>query len=159
MDGAEPNSISASELYAAIGTAEGPLVVDPRRAGIQFYAENGVGPEDACPPEESSVLAPPERLVGFSERLFLRDADVLKQVKVIALGNFAQRPALAETRDPSADCRACAGDEPAKPRFRMRQGTWGDIPEGQPACDLGRHGGLRTWCRTEQQPDRAEPDQ
>src|SRR5690348_11910337 len=77
-------------------------------------------------PRRVGVLEPPEGLVGFSQRLFPRDADVLQEVEVVALGNFAQRPALAGTREPSADCRACAGDEPANPRFRTRQGAWRD---------------------------------
>jgi hypothetical protein len=36
MDGAEPKSISASELYAAIGTAKVSLVFDVRRAGFSM---------------------------------------------------------------------------------------------------------------------------
>src|ERR1700732_1354235 len=89
---------------------------------------------------KSGVLEPPEGLVGFSKRLFPRDADILQEVEVVAIGNFAQRPALAGTRKPSADCRACAGDEPAKLRFRTRQGAWSDIPEEQPVGNQGGHG-------------------
>src|SRR6202040_4181082 len=98
--------------------------------GPQFIAETGAGPEDASPPGKSGGLEPPEGLVGLSKRLFLGDADVLQQVEVVALGNFAQRPALAGTRKPSADCRARTGDDPANPRFRTRQGACSDIPVG-----------------------------
>jgi len=107
----------------------------------QFSAETGAGREDAHPPEKlGGVLEPPEGLVGFSKRLFPRDADILQEVEVVALGDFAQRPALAGTRKPSADCRAYAGDEPAKLRFRTRQGARSDIPEGQPVGNQGGHG-------------------
>jgi len=44
---------------------------------------------------KSGVLEPPEGLVGFSKRLFPRDADILQEVEVVAIGNFAQCPALA----------------------------------------------------------------
>src|SRR6202047_3625456 len=85
---------------------------------------------------KSGLLEPPEGLVGFSKRLFPRDADILQEVEVVALGNFAQRPALAGTRKPSADCRARTGDEPANPRFRTRQGAGSDIRVG----NEGGHG-------------------
>jgi hypothetical protein len=50
---------------------------------------NRLGTGERIPDGKSDVLEPPEGLVGFSKRLFLRDADVLQEVKVVALGNFA----------------------------------------------------------------------
>src|SRR5215472_4730670 len=44
---------------------------------------------------EAQELAPPERFFRLVERLFLRDADVLQKVKIVALSDLAQRAALA----------------------------------------------------------------
>src|SRR5205823_571635 len=77
-----------------------------KRVCPQFTAETGSGREDACSPGKSRALTLPEGLVGFSKRLFLRDADVLQEVKVVALGNIAQRAALAGAGKTSADGRA-----------------------------------------------------
>jgi hypothetical protein len=122
----------------------------------QSTAETGAGREDAHPPEKlGGVLEPPEGLVGFSKRLFPRDADILQEVEVVALGNFAQRPALAGTRKPSDDYRACAGDKPANPRFRARQGAWSDIPQGQPVGNQGGHGWARLLVPGRRRPDGA----
>src|SRR5215471_14926016 len=44
---------------------------------------------------EAQELAPPERFFRLAQRLFLRDADVLQKVKIVAFGDLAQRAALA----------------------------------------------------------------
>jgi hypothetical protein len=44
---------------------------------------------------EAHELAPPERFSRLAQRLFLRDADVLQKVKIVALSDLAQRAALA----------------------------------------------------------------
>ena len=145
MDGAKPNPISASEFYAAIGTAKASLVAWTN--------------EDACPPGKSGALTPPEGLVGFSQRLCLRDADILEQVQVVALGNLAQRPALARPGEPSADCRARAGDEPADRRFRLREDAGGDTPGEQRAGIWYGHARAPNLVPGQAWPDRMEPDQ
>ena len=44
---------------------------------------------------EVRELAPPERFFRLAQRLFLRDADVLQKMKIVALGDLEQRAALA----------------------------------------------------------------
>jgi len=44
---------------------------------------------------EAWELAAPERFFRFAQRLFLRDADVLQKVKIVALGDREQGAALA----------------------------------------------------------------
>ena len=44
---------------------------------------------------EAQELAPPERFFRLAQRLFLRDADVLQKMKIVALGDLEQRAALA----------------------------------------------------------------
>ena len=114
----QPHDVDEAAARESRANVMSDMVFSPIVYCPQIDAEIGAGPEDAAR-AGSRVLAPPEGLAGFSKRLFLGDADVLQEVKVVALGDFAQRPALAGAREPSADCRARAGDEPADRRFRM----------------------------------------
>ena len=125
----------------------------------QLTAETGAGREDACPTGKSRSSAPPEGLVGFSQSLFLCDADVLEQVKVAAFGNLAQRPALARPGEPSDDCRARAGEEPADRRFRIREGARGDINGEQRAGIWYGHASAPNLVPGRGLADRTEPDQ
>src|SRR5919108_1987590 len=93
---AKPDSRGQDQTYdmdeGAVGKAKQSQVGHGFRSNLvcpQFIAETGAGREDAGPPGTSRALAPPEGLVGFAQRLFLREADVLQQVGVVALGNFA----------------------------------------------------------------------
>jgi hypothetical protein len=85
------------------------------------HCGNRRGTRGRVPDREVTLVSPPEGLVGFSQSLFLCDADVLEHVKVVALRNLAQHPTLAGSGEPSADSRARAGDEPADRRFEWEK--------------------------------------
>ena len=97
-------------------------------------------PADGRASTDPRALVPPEGFVRLPQRLFARDADILQQVEVVALGNLAQRPALPGTREPSGNCQTRAREESPKPGFRTRQGTCGGIVEGSPAGSRDGHG-------------------
>src|SRR5205823_14593627 len=50
---------------------------------------NRRGTRGRVPDREVTLVSPAKGLVGFSQSLFLCDADVLERVKVVALGNLA----------------------------------------------------------------------
>ena len=104
------------------------------------------------------MLEPPEGLVGFSKRLFSRDADILQEVEVVALRNFAQRAALAGRanhrptveRVPAMNPLSCAFE-----RDRALGATSQKDSQWAIKVDMA---GLRCWCRAAA-PGQTERDQ
>jgi hypothetical protein len=87
-----------------------------------------------------STLRPPEGLIRLAKRFFLRDADVLQEMKVVAFGDLAQCAALARTGDPAGD-RAAAARDPGG-GDAVSAAVNGLVAE-LPATDQNRHEGLR----------------
>src|SRR6202040_606991 len=91
-------------------------------------------------PRTKCGLPPPEGLIRLTKCFFLRDTDVLQEMKVVALGDLAQCVALARTRDPAGD-RAAAARDPAG------GGAVAAVVNGLvaelPATDHDGHEGLR----------------